>query len=110
MKSNLVLIIFLCLINFISLKISTNTNLRHEEPILGMSEIEFTSNNDYFELKGENVISQISWTKSGDYKYNYLLGIFEGANDPSFKDAVPLAMIKGEIKVVNYIDINTTNT
>ena len=61
-----------------------------------MSEIEFTSNNDYFELKGENVISQISWTKSGDYKYNYLLGIFEGANDPSFFDAIPIAMIKEE--------------
>ena len=107
MKSNLVLIIFLCLINFISLKISTNTNLRHEDPILRMSEIEFTSNNDYFELKGENVISQISWTKSGDYKYNYLLGIFEGANDPSFSDAIPIAMIKeeGRLNEVNIIDL-----
>ena len=66
--------------------------------------------NEVIELEDDFVISQIRWTKSKDYDLNYLLGIFEGANDPSFKDAVPLAMIKGEIKVVNYIDINTTNT
>ena len=43
---------------------------------------------------------------------NYLLGIFEGANDPSFSDSVPLSMIKesGKLNEVNLIDVDTPNT
>ena len=73
-----------------------------------MSEIEYSDNNGVFEIKSDSVITQISWTKKDSYKYNYLLGIFEGANDSSFSDAVPIAIIKelGSLNEVNYIDIN----
>ena len=64
------------------------------------SDNEFNSN-EVIELESEFIITQLRWTKKEDYDLNYLLGIFEGANDPSFLDAVPLAIIKGEIKVTN---------
>ncbi len=113
MKFNLFLILSLCLINFISLKRSkTKSNLKEvktEDPILGMAEIEYTSKDDNtLVLNDEYVITQISWTKNGDYKFNYLFGVFEGANDPSFSDAIPIAMIKeeGKLNEVNAIDLN----
>ena len=113
MKFNLFLILSLCLINFISLKRSkTKSNLKEvktEDPILGMAEIEYTSKDDNtLVLNDEYVITQISWTKNGDYKFNYLFGVFEGANDPSFSDAIPIAMIKeeGKLNEVNVMDLN----
>ena len=77
-----------------------------------MSEKEFTSKDDILELNNEYVITQISWTKHGIYKYNYLLGVFEGSNDPSFSDAIPIAMIKeeGKLNEVNVIDLNIANS
>jgi len=82
-------------------------NMR-KEANLKLSEIEYTNNNGIIEIKSEDIITQIGWTKREEYKYNYLLGIFEGANDQSFSDAVPIAMIReqGGLNEVNYIDVN----
>ena len=84
-------------------------NLNQKDSNLKLADGEFNSS-EIMELESDFIITQIRWNKKEDYDLNYLLGIFEGANDPSFKDAVPLGMIKGEIKVVNYIDVNTSNT
>ena len=114
MKLELILILSLCFINFISSKERKRFNLREEipeEPILRLSEIEYTNNNNVFELKSNSIITQIGWTKRSEYKYNHLLGIFEGANDPSFSDAIPIAMIKeqGNLNEMNFIDVNIPN-
>ena len=65
-------------------------------------------NNTIIEFDDDYIITQIIWTKKEDYKYNYLLGIFEGSNDPSFSDAFPIAIIKEQEKLneVNYVDVN----
>ena len=83
-------------------------NIFHEEPVLKLSE---KQNNNIFEIESGYILKEISWIKKEDNIYNYLLGVFEGANDPSFSDAIPIAMIKdGEIdKKINYIKVNTTN-
>ncbi len=79
-----------------------------EDSFLKSTEIEYTNNGNIIELKSDYIITQISWTKKEDYKYNYLLGIFEGSNDPSFSDAFPIAIIKEQEKLneVNYVDVN----
>ena len=55
-------------------------------------------------------ITKIGWAHKGNDKENYLLGIFEGGNDPSFFDAVPLTMIVEEGKEIdiNYISVDVT--
>ena len=57
-------------------------------------------------------ITKIGWAHKGNDKENYLLGIFEGGNDPSFFDAVPLTMIVEEGKEIdiNYISVDVTKT
>ena len=69
-------------------------------------------NNNIMELDSDYIITQISWTKNENYDLNYLLGIFEGSKDPSFKDPIPLAMIKDKdiLNEVNYINISTPNS
>ena len=65
-----------------------------------------------YEIESNYIITQISWTKSENYILNYLLGVFEASNDPSFKDAIPIGIIKeqGEFNEVNYLDLNVPNT
>ena len=108
MKIYTLLILNLFILNIFSL--NPKKNLREEvidDPILKMSEIEYSNNNGVFEIKSDSVITQISWTKKDSYKYNYLLGVFEGASDSSFSDAVPIAIIKedGSLNEVNYVDV-----
>ena len=69
---------------------------------------EYVFKNNSIELEQDFFITQISWTKKEDYKLNYLLGIFEGSNDKSFMDGIPIAIIKDQKKFnkMNYIDIN----
>ena len=108
MKSKIFLLLSLVIIKFSTLK-----NLREDdEPILKLSEIEYTMNNNVIQINSEHVITQISWTKKGDNKFDYLFGVFEGANDPSFSDAVPIAMIKeqGSLNEVNIIDVDVPNS
>ena len=59
------------------------------------------------ELDNSYRITKIGWAQKENDKENYLLGIFEGANDPSFFDAIPLTMIvdEGKVREINYIDI-----
>ena len=111
MKNILSLILNLFLVSCILQGQRKKINLREdifEDPILKSTEIEYTKNNNIIELKSEHIITQISWTKKEDYKFNYLLGIFEGSNDPSFSDAVPIAMIKDQANLneVNILDVN----
>lgn len=103
--------IFLIL-SLVIIKISSLNLRQEEEPILKQSEIKYTTKDNVIEISSEHVITQISWTKKGDNKLNYILGVFEGANDPSFSDAVPIAMIKeeGVLNEVNIIDVNVPNT
>jgi hypothetical protein len=62
------------------------------------------------ELNSDYIITRIAWTKNEDNKLNYLLGVFEVANDPSFSDAIPIALIKDQevFDEINYIDVNVT--
>ena len=81
----------------ISLNSIQKGNLREnfsDEPIQNMLEIKYSINSNIIELESDYIITKISWTKREDYKFNYLLGIFEASNNPSFSDAVPIAMIK----------------
>ena len=67
--------------------------------------------NGWIGLEFENSyrITKIGWAQKENDKNNYLLGIFEGGNDPSFFDAVPLTMIveEGKDGAINYLKINT---
>ena len=65
------------------------------------------------ELDNSYKITKIGWSQKENNSTNYLLGIFEGANDPTFFDAVPLYMITEEINQngqINYINIDISET
>ena len=47
-----------------------------------------------FELPSSNVITKISWSFENEEDQMEQFGIFEGSNDPEFKDSVPLYMFK----------------
>ena len=98
--------------------ISLNSRQNHrpkeqfsDEQNQNIFEVKYSVDNNIINLMfdSENyIITRISWTKKEDYRFNYLLGIFEGDNDPSFSNTVPIAMIK-EVDYVNqenYIDVN----
>ena len=78
---------------------------------MSLSSNKIFDNQEIIELEPDFVVTKISWTRKEEYKFNYLLGIFEGANDPSFSDGIPLAMIKevGGINEINYINITYPN-
>ena len=69
-------------------------------------------NENIIELDPDYFITQISWTKNENYDLNYLFGIFEGSNDSSFKNPIPIAMIKNKdnFSKMNYINISTPNS
>ena len=69
-------------------------------------------NENIIELDPDYFITQISWTKNENYDLNYLFGIFEGSNDPSFKNPIPIAMIKNKdnFSKMNDINISTPNS
>ena len=76
-----------------------------------LQEIEYTiKDNKTVELNSDYIITRIAWTKNEDNKLNYLLGVFEVTNNPSFSDAIPIAMIKDQevFDEINYIDVNVT--
>ena len=111
MKHFFYLLLSLTFVYNISLNSIQKGSLRgnfSDEPIKNMLEIKSSINSNIIELESDYIITKISWTKREDYKFNYLLGIFEGSNDPSFSDAVPIAMIKeqGNFNPINYIDVN----
>ena len=58
-----------------------------------------------FELPSSHIITKISW--SGISSSDLMFGLFEGANEPTFLDAVPLYMFK-EQSSENYINIEST--
>ena len=58
-----------------------------------------------FELPSPHIITKISW--SGISSSDLMFGLFEGANEPTFLDAVPLYMFK-EQSNTNYIEIEST--
>ena len=64
------------------------------------------------ELDNTYRITKIGWAQKESDKENYLLGIFEGGNDPSFFDAIPLTMIveEGKEGEINYINIDVTRS
>ena len=64
------------------------------------------------ELDNTYRITKIGWSQKESDKENYLLGIFEGGNDPSFFDAIPLTMIveEGKEGEINYINIDVTRS
>ena len=72
------------------------------------------NSNGWIGLEFENSyrITKIGWAQKESDKENYLLGIFEGGNDPSFFDAVPLTMLteEGKENEINYIDIDVTRS
>ena len=70
-----------------------------------LEEIEFTFlDNHTVELNSDDhIITRISWTKN---EYNYAGGVFDVANDPTFLDAVPIAIIKDQEGSDHYVDVN----
>jgi hypothetical protein len=73
-----------------------------------IKEISTSKENGIIEIDQNYIITQISWAKTKDYKFDYLLGVFEASDDPSFKDGIPIAVIKeqGEFTEVNYLDVS----
>ena len=70
-----------------------------------LEEIEFTIlDNHTVELNSDDhIITRIIWTKNKD---NYLTGVFDAANDPTFSDAVPIAIIKDQEGSDHYLDVS----
>ena len=56
------------------------------------------------------IITKIGWLQKESNGADYILGLFEGANEESFIDSVPLYLIKekGIEGEMNYININVT--
>ena len=94
--------IYLCLILFIYFAFTLSLKeSKTNERLLGSFFRGSFDKDGIIEFDEEYIITRIAWTKNDDYKYNYLLGVFEVSNDKSFKDAVPIGMIKeedGELK------------
>ena len=58
------------------------------------AEINIIVNNDnIYDLNSFYIITKITFTIN-ENPNNYLFGIFEGSNDTSFSDSLPLTMIK----------------
>ena len=96
--------------NFPLLDIENNLN-NYDNDMSLFDDNKLSNNQNIIELEPNFVVTKISWTRKEEYKFNYFLGIFEGSNDPSFCDGVPLAMIKevGKINEINYINIDYPN-
>ena len=62
------------------------------------------------DLLSPHYITKIAWAHNSLDKFDYILGIFEASNSEFFYDALPLYMIKDEVKIkeMNYVDILTT--
>ena len=58
-----------------------------------------------FELSTSYIITKITWYQKDDPS-KYILGIFQGANEPNFIDAIPIHMIKEEHEQNEPIDID----
>ena len=104
------LIILLLWINVFS-KTNFLSFLRDNEKL---NLIEMPSNTSYsngmkwigFELSSPHIIQKISWPSSDNAQINKMFSLFEGSNDPTFIDAVPLYMFKEEIST-NTIEIKS---
>ena len=58
------------------------------------------NDNNIYDLNSFYIISKITFTIKENLN-NYLFGIFEGSNDTSFSDSLPLTMItENEIKLL----------
>ena len=68
--------------------------------------------NSSLEFDEEYIITKITWTKEQDYKYNYLLGVFEGSNEVSFMEGIPIGIIreKEELEDTNELEITSKNS
>lgn len=57
-------------------------------------------------------ISKIGWAQKSNETKDYILGIFEGSNDASFYDSIPLYMItsQGQLNQINLVEISCTQT
>ncbi len=105
--------IYLILIIYLSYTIAlentkVNTLVAQEDE----KELIFEGNlpkNNIIELDEDFIITKISWTKNGDYKYNYLLGVFEISNEESFMEGIPIGLIleKEELKETNDINLSS---
>jgi len=86
-----------------------NNHPNLDEPELKQANAEESlGQNKIIELEPDFIVTKISWTKKENYKFNYLLGIFEGANDLSFMDGIPIGIIKeeGSLEGPNYVNID----
>ena len=75
-----------------------------------LKEIAVSEKSNIIEIDKNNLVAQISWTKTEDYDFNYLLGVFEASNDPSFMNGIPIGIIKknGKFNEVNFLDVVAT--
>ena len=102
-----------CLLTVKSIKFSSNLS---ENKLSDEASYEINSKffNNIIELDSNYIITKISWIKRENYKFNYLLGVFEGANDLNFSDAIPIGIIKEKenenLDLINYLNIKTNNT
>ena len=110
--------IYLCLILNIYLSFSlTLDKSKINQQILKADENELIYEGDikinsFLEFDEDYIITKITWTKKQDYKYNYLLGVFEGSNDADFMEGIPIGIIreKEEFEETNELDITSKNS
>ena len=82
----------------------------------GNLQTEFTSSSQNgwvgLELSSPAKITQIGWAQKSTNSKDYILGIFEGSNDKSFFDSIPLYMItsQGQSNQINNIPITCTQS
>ena len=57
-----------------------------------------------FEYSTPYIFTKVTWEQFSESS-NFLLGVFEGANDPSFMDGIPLNIIKNENLELYELDI-----
>ena len=101
MQNYILLILLLIGISIVSL------SLYQKQKNNTLEEIQYTIiNNHTIELNSdEHIITRISWTKA---EGNYISGVFDAANDPTFSDAVPIAMIIDQEGSTDYVEVNTS--
>ena len=58
-----------------------------------------------FEFTTPFIFTKVTWQQSSEAS-KFLLGVFEGANDPSFFDAIPLNIIKNENTNLELYELN----
>ena len=106
--------IFLLLIIEIVTQTNNSPSLEDNSQKLNLTEIpsvNYTNSIKWigFSLSSPYIITKIIWSFKDNFTQNQLLGIFEGSNEPSFNDSIPLYIFKEESSI-NCIQIESKSS